>query len=274
MANSPANLSASELREQIRSGEWTGPTAGAATRYLQANLVIVEGAVADDFEDFCRANPKPCPLLERLPIGDPRPRRLARAADICRDIPRYRVYRDGALAEEVLDIRDLWRDDLVAFLTGCSFTFEKRLATAGIGVRHVECGLNVPMYKTSIRCEAVGKFAGPMVVSMRPIPMDRVAEAVSITGALPQVHGAPVHTGAPEAIGIWNIDSPDWGDRVPVQIGETPVFWACGVTPQAIALDAKLPFMITHSPGHMFVSDLLERYVEKTIDPPILAVSR
>ena len=260
-------LSGRELRGMIRRGEHRGPTAGAANRYVQANLVVVENAVADSFEDFCRANPKPCPLLERLPSGDPRPRVLARNSDIRTDLPLYRVYREGRMVAEVDDISGFWHEGLTGFLIGCSFTFEKRIAAAGISIRHLECGCNVPMYQTSIECIPAGPFRGPMVVSMRPVPMDRVADAVAITAAVPQVHGAPIHTGAPEAIGIADLNRPDWGDPVPVQTGEVPVFWGCGVTPQAVALATKLP-LITHAPGHMYVSDLLEAYVDQAIPAP------
>ncbi|MDE2862066.1 MAG: putative hydro-lyase [Chloroflexota bacterium] len=260
-------LSGSELRLLIRNGRFRGTTAGAAVKYVQANLVVVENPVADEFEAFCRSNPKPCPLLERLPPGDPRPRLLARESDIRTDLPLYRVYHGGEMVAEVADICDYWNEGLTGFLTGCSFTFEKRLSAAGIGLRHIERGCNVSMYQTSIECEPAGPFKGPMVVSMRPVAMDRVADAVAITAAVPQVHGAPVHTGAPEAIGISDLERPDWGDQVPVEAGEVPVFWACGVTPQAVALATGLP-VITHSPGHMFVSDLLEAYVDKAIPVP------
>ena len=260
-------LSGSELRLLIRNGRFRGTTAGAAVKYVQANLVVVENPVADEFEAFCRSNPKPCPLLERLPPGDPRPRLLARESDIRTDLPLYRVYRGGEMVAEVADICDYWHEGLTGFLTGCSFTFEKRLSAAGIGLRHIERGCNVSMYQTSIECEPAGPFKGPMVVSMRPVAMDRVADAVAITAAVPQVHGAPVHTGAPEAIGISDLERPDWGDPVPVEAGEVPVFWACGVTPQAVALATGLP-VITHSPGHMYVSDLLEAYVDKAIPVP------
>ena len=261
-------LSGSALRGLIRGGRFRGPTAGAAVKYVQANLVVVENPVADDFEAFCRSNPKPCPLLERLPPGDPRPQLLARDSDIRTDLPLYRVYRGGEMAAEVGEITPYWHGGLTAFLTGCSFTFEKRLAAAGIAMRHIERSCNVPMYQTSIECKPAGPFKGPMVVSMRPVAMDRVADAVAITAAVPQVHGAPVHTGAPEAIGISDLAHPDWGDAVPVETGEVPVFWACGVTPQAVALATGLP-VITHCPGHMFVSDLLEAYVDKAIPVPV-----
>ena len=268
MTDAAGRLSGRELRMRIRDGSFTGPTAGNAVKYVQANLVVVENAVADDFAAFCRANPKPCPLLERLAPGDPHPRLLARDSDIRTDLPLYRVYREGRMVAEVDDISAYWNEGLTGFLTGCSFTFEKRLSAAGIRIRHIDCGCNVPMYRTNIKCTAVGPFAGPMVVSMRPVPMDRVADAVAITAAVPQVHGAPVHTGAPEAIGINDLAAPDWGDPVPVEPGEVPVFWACGVTPQAVAMATGLP-LITHSPGHMYVSDLLEAYVDKAIPAPV-----
>lgn len=260
-----AGLTGSRIRELIRAGSWRGPTAGAATRYVQANLVIVETTMADEFEEFCKVNPKPCPLLERLPDGDPHPIRMARDSNICTDLPRYRIYRRGQLVAEVENISGHWNKRLTGFLTGCSFTFEKRLDAAGIPIRHIECGTNVPMYETNIDCRGVGRLVGPMVVSMRPVAMDQVARAVAITAQVPQVHGSPIHSGAPEAIGIKDLGRPDWGDPVPLYAGEIPVFWACGVTPQAIALAARLPLMITHAPGHMYVSDLLEAYLDKAI---------
>ena len=258
-----ARMTGRQVRAMCRAGEWSGPTAGAAADYVQANLAVLPAEYAADFETFCRSNPKPCPILEVLETGNPAPIKTAKNADVRTDLALYRVYRDGELVDEPGSIEDLWDDDMVAFLIGCSFTFEKRLANADISLRHVECQVNVPMYVTSIRCEPAGRFAGPMVVSMRPIAMDMVAEATRITGQVPQVHGSPVHTGAPEAIGIKDISRPDFGDPVPIGKDEVPVFWGCGVTPQAVALEARLPLMITHSPGHMFVTDVLEAYVER-----------
>lgn len=256
-----------EFRALCREGKWQAITAGVAVNYVQANLVVLPSRYGADFEEFCKANPKPCPVLEVLDKGSFEPKRTARGADIRTDVPRYRVYRRGKLEEEPLDITALWSHDLVAFLIGCSFTFEKRLAAAGIPLRHIECGVNVPMYVTNIRCQPAGSFAGPMVVSMRPIPMEQVAEATRITAQVPQVHGAPVHTGGPEAIGIEDLSVTDYGEPVPIRTNEVPVFWACGVTPQAVALEVKPELMITHSPGHMFVSDLLEAYVERFLRP-------
>jgi len=263
-----AGITGRDLRSLCRKDEWSGPTAGAAVDYVQANLAILSSEYAVDFEMFCRANPKPCPILEVLKAGNPEPVMTAGDADVRTDLALYRVYRDGQLVEEPRDIVNLWSEEMTAFLIGCSFSFEKRLAAADIPIRHVDCEVNVPMYSTNIRCDSVGSFSGPLVVSMRPIPMNQVAEATRITAQVPQVHGAPIHTGAPEAIGIKDIGQPDFGDPVPIEHGEVPVFWACGVTPQAVALEAKLPLMITHSPGHMFVTDVLETQVEGFFPAP------
>jgi uncharacterized protein YcsI (UPF0317 family) len=250
-----------EVWASIRQGRWDRPTAGLAPGYAQANLAILPRADAFDFLRFAQRNPKPCPILEVLDAGDPIPRLTAPGADIRTDIARYRVYRDGQMVEERTDIRDLWRDDLVAFLIGCSFTFEQPLLDAGLPIRHIECGCNVPMYITNRDCVPAGRFAGKLVVSMRPIPAHLVPQAVTVTARYPAVHGAPVHIGAPEALGIADISRPDFGDAVPINPGEVPVFWACGVTPQAVALQSKVPFMITHAPGYMFVTGLTDEAV-------------
>ena len=245
-----------EVRERIRRGEWVRPTAGCAPGYVQANLVILPRDLAYDFLLFTHRNPRPCPLLEVTDPGSPEPARVAPGADLRTDLPKYRIYRHGVLAEEVTDLVPLWRDDLVAFLLGCSFTFEAALLKAEVPVRHLEEGRNVPMYITSIPCAPAGIFEGPLVVSMRPIPPEKVARAAAVTARFPAVHGAPVHVGAPEALGIRDLDRPDFGEPVTIRPGEVPVFWACGVTPQAVAMRVKPPLMITHAPGHMFVTDL------------------
>lgn len=244
------------VRQACREGRWDRPTAGLAPGYAQANLVVLPKEDAFDFLRFCQRNPKPTPLLEVLDPGDPEPRLVAPGADLRTDLPRYRVYRRGELSEERTDIRDLWHDGLVAFLIGCSFTFEQALLSAGVPVRHLECGCNVPMYRTNIPTVPAGKFHGPLVVTMRPIPGHLVTKAVLVTARVPAVHGAPVHVGDPEAIGIPDLQKPDWGDPVPIRPGEVPVFWACGVTPQAVATESRPELMITHAPGHMFVTDL------------------
>ena len=245
-----------EVRERIRRGEWVRPTAGCAAGYVQANLVVLPRELAYDFLLFTHRNPRPCPLLEVTDPGSPEPVRVAPGADLRTDLPKYRVYRHGVLAEEVTDLLPLWRDDLVAFLLGCSFTFEAALLKAEVPVRHLEEGRNVPMYITNHPCAPAGLFEGPLVVSMRPIPPEKVARAAAVTARFPAVHGAPIHVGAPEALGIRDLGRPDFGDPVTVRPGEVPVFWACGVTPQAVAMAVKPPLMITHAPGHMFVTDL------------------
>jgi len=244
-----------ELRALMRSGEWTGVTAGLAPGYAQANLVALPREMAFDFLLFCQRNPKPCPLLEVLEPGCSEPRRTAPGADLRTDLPRYRIFRHGTLVEEREDILSDWRDDLVSFLLGCSFTFEAALMDAGIPLRHLEQGRGVPMYRTSLETDSAGPFTGPVVVSMRPIKSSQVPRAVQVTSRFPSVHGAPLHIGDPAAIGIEDIGRPDYGERTEILHGEVPVFWACGVTPQAVAAQCKPAFMITHSPGHMFITD-------------------
>ena len=243
-----------EVRRLVRSGEWTGVTAGLAPGHVQANLVILPRDQAFDFLLFCQRNTKPCPLLEVLEPGRVEPTAMAPGADLRTDLPRYRIYRSGE-PEEVDDVLALWREDLVSFLLGCSFSFEAALINAGIPLRHVEEGKNVSMYVTSVETTPAGAFSGPLVVSMRPIQRSQVVRAVQVTSRFPSVHGGPVHIGDPSAIGVRDIATPDFGEATEIREGEVPVFWACGVTPQAVALKCKPPFMITHSPGHMFVTD-------------------
>lgn len=245
-----------EVRQRIRSGEITVPTSGLCPGYAQANLVVLPQKYAYDFLLFAQRNPKACPILEVSDIGSRTLRKIAPGADIATDIPKYRVYEKGELREERTDVTALWREDLVSFLIGCSFSFESELTEAGIEMRHNTLGCNVPMYLTNIPCESAGIFHGNMVVSMRPIPYQQVVKAVTVTAAVPKVHGAPVHIGAPEMIGIRDIMHPDFGDPVPVKEGEVPVFWACGVTPQAAVMASKPDFCITHAPGHMLITDV------------------
>jgi uncharacterized protein YcsI (UPF0317 family) len=243
------------LRAAIRRGRWSGPTAGLAPGAAQANLVVLPAADALDFLRFCVHNAQACPVLEVTDPGSAEPALTAPGADLRTDLPRYRVYRHGELVEEAPDVVAHWRDDVVAFLLGCSFTFERALLAEGLPVRHIEQGVNVPMYRTSIECRASGRFAGPLVVSMRPMRLDQAIRATQVTARFVRAHGAPVHVGAPEAIGIANLDRPDYGDPVELRDGEVPVFWACGVTPQAVAQSCRPEMMITHAPGHMFVTD-------------------
>jgi uncharacterized protein YcsI (UPF0317 family) len=244
------------VRQQIREGKWRQPTAGLAPGFVQANLVILPRDLAFDFLLFAQRNPKPCPVIEVTDVGSAEPKLSAPGADLRTDVPRYCVYRDGTLASEVTDLRSVWRNDFVSFLLGCSFTFESALLQAGVPVRHIEEGRNVPMFITNIPCAPAGVFRGPLVVTMRPIPAPLVARAVQISGRYPGVHGAPVHLGDPATIGIRDLRAPDFGDAVTIRPGEVPVFWACGVTPQAVAMQAKPPLMLTHAPGHMFITDL------------------
>ena len=251
-----AKLHPREIREMIRLGQLDRPTAGMAEGYVQGNLAIVPKDLAYDFLLFAQRNPKPCPILDVTDIGSAEPRLVARGADLRTDIPRYRIYKSGEMTAEVTDLSSYWRSDLVAFLLGCSFSFETALLKAGVPVRHIEQGCNVPMYITNIACVPAGKFHGNMVVSMRPVPAEQVVRAVTVTSRFPAVHGAPVHIGDPERIGIKDINAPDFGDKVTINPGEVPVFWACGVTPQSVAMTTKPELMITHAPGHMFICDI------------------
>ncbi|HTX55014.1 MAG TPA: putative hydro-lyase [Candidatus Baltobacteraceae bacterium] len=243
-------------RLAIRQGQWRKPTAGLAPGFVQTNLVILPRALAFDFLLFAQRNPKPCPVIEVMDPGSAEPKLSASGADLRTDIPKYCIYEDGTLKAQVTDLTALWHDDLVSFLLGCSFTFEAALLAAGVPVRHIEEDRNVPMYISSLACVPAGLFRGPLVVTMRPIPAALVSRAVQITGRYPGVHGAPVHIGDPAQIGINDLNRPDFGEAVSIRPGEVPVFWACGVTPQAVAMHAKPPLMITHAPGHMFITDL------------------
>lgn len=250
-------LSATPLkaRKLIRTGKFSAPTSGLCPGFAQANLLILPREQAFDFLLFAQRNPKPCPILEVCEAGSMQANICANDCNVASDFPRYRIYKNGVLTDEVCDITNLWQDDFVAFIIGCSFSFESELIEAGIEMRHNTQGCNVSMYKTNIACKSAGSLSGNMVVSMRPIPYDQVVRAVQISGAIPKVHGAPVHIGSPKAIGIEDINKPDFGDAVEIKSGEVPVFWACGVTPQAVVMNSKPPLAITHAPGHMLITD-------------------
>jgi uncharacterized protein YcsI (UPF0317 family) len=245
-----------EERLRIRAGKFTGPTSGLAPGNVQANLVILPQALANDFLRYAQANPRPCPVLAVSEPGDPSFPTLAQDFDVRTDLPQYRIWRHGELVEEPTEVGHVWRDDLVSFAIGCSFSFEEALLEDGIEVRHITRGCNVPMFRTSIQCVPAGVFHGPLVVSMRPFKPADAIRAVQITSRFPSVHGAPVHIGLPEQIGIKDISKPDYGDAVPVGADELPVFWACGVTPQAAIAAMKPEFCITHAPGAMMITDL------------------
>jgi uncharacterized protein YcsI (UPF0317 family) len=250
---------ACEARQAIRAGRWRRHTSGLAPAHVQGNLAILPLELASDFMRFCQSNPKPCPLLAVGQPGNPQLPMLGRDIDIRTDVPAYRVYREGVLVDEVPDLKRLWQGDLVAFVLGCSFSFEHGLIDAGIPLRHVAEGKNVAMYQTSIQTVPAGPFHGPMVVSMRPMKAADAIRAVQITARVPKVHGAPVHIGDPSLIGIADITRPDFGDAVRIAPDELPVFWACGVTPQAVVMAARPALCITHSPGCMLITDMLNR---------------
>jgi uncharacterized protein YcsI (UPF0317 family) len=246
-----------QVRAAARAGAWTSHTSGLAERHVQGNVVILPRADADDFLRYCQRNPKPCPLLA---VGEPGESTLASLGadiDIRSDLPRYRVWRDGQVVDEPTDIGALWRDDFVTFVLGCSFSFEQALLDEGLHLRHVHEGRNVAMYRTNIATEPAGPFGGPLVVTMRPLGAAAAIRAVQITSRFPAVHGAPVHLGDPALIGIADLARPDYGDAVAVRHDEIPVFWACGVTPQAALENARVPLAITHAPGCMLVTDRL-----------------
>ena len=245
-----------KVREMIREEKITGPTSGMCPGYAQANLVVLPKEYAYDFLLFTQRNPKSCPVLEVSEEGDRYLRRIAPGADIASEIPKYRIYEKGVLTGEYTNVESFWRKDLVSFLIGCSFSFESELLDAGIEVRHISMGCNVPMYITNIECEPAGIFSGEMVVSMRPIPYEQIVKAVTVTGQMPKVHGTPIHIGDPSVIGIKDVNKPDFGDAVSIMPGEVPVFWCCGVTPQSVVMNVKPSFCITHAPGHMLITDV------------------
>jgi len=249
------------LRQRFRDGLAQGHTSGVADDLVQGNLVVLPRSDANDFLVFCQRNPRPCPVLAVGDVGDPSLPSLGRGIDLRTDLPRYRVWRHGELVDEPADVRALWRDDLVSFVIGCSFSFEWALRSEGIALRHVERGCNVAMYRTSVPTQPAGRFAGPLVVSMRPMTAVHAIRAVQITARYPAVHGAPVHLGDPAQIGIGDLSRPDYGDPVDVLPGEMPVFWACGVTPQAAIAQARPEFCITHAPGAMLITDLLNHQI-------------
>lgn len=250
------NITPLAFRQLIREGKFTEPTSGYCPGYAQANLIILPKEEAYDFLLFAQRNPKACPLLEVTDVGERLTKYVAKDCDIATDFPKYWIYRDGVKVEEVTDISSYWQDDFVAFVIGCSFSFESEMIDAGIEIRHNTMGCNVPMYITNIDCVPAGRFSGKMVVSMRPIPSNQLVKTVTVTAALPKVHGSPIHIGDPKEIGITDVAHPDFGDPVEIRPGETTVFWPCGVTPQSIVMNVKPKLAITHAPGHMLVTDV------------------
>lgn len=249
-------MTPAEVRRLIRAGKITSQTSGMCAGYAQANLVILPKELAYDFLLFTQRNPRSCPILEVSDVGSRKLHYVAEDVDLAKDFPRYRIYKKGELAGEYTDVEEFWQEDFVSFLIGCSFSFEAALLEAGVPVRHIEEGRNVPMYKTSIPCTPAGVFHGNMVVSMRPLPYDQIVKAALVTADMPRVHGAPIQIGDPEAIGISDLMHPDFGDMVTIRPGEVPVFWPCGVTPQNVVMETKPDLVITHAPGHMLITDV------------------
>jgi uncharacterized protein YcsI (UPF0317 family) len=254
-----ASTQGAGIRADIRRGKWSGHTSGLAPDLVQGNVVILPERAAGDFLRYCQRNPKPCPLLAVSEPGEFLLDALGSDIDIRTDVPQYRVWRHGQLESEPSDVVGLWRDDLVTFVIGCSFSFEQALLDDGLALRHVSEGKNVAMYRTSIATVPAGDFSGPLVVSMRPLRAADAIRAVQITSRFPNLHGAPVHLGDPALIGIERLAEPDYGDPVEVYADELPVFWACGVTPQAALLKARPEVCITHAPGAMLITDLSNR---------------
>lgn len=255
-ANIYQNYLPKDVRALIAQEKITSQTSGMCSGYAQGNLCILPKKYAYDFLLFCQRNPKSCPLLEVTDTGERILKTCAPGSDIATDIPKYRVWQNGTMIAEPLNVKDFWRDDLVSFIIGCSFSFESLLMENGIDVRNISQNCNVPMYLTNIETQRAGIFGGKMVVSMRPIPYSQIVKAVTVTAAMPRVHGSPIHIGTPEAIGIKDLSKPDFGDAVKINDGEVPVFWCCGVTPQSVVMTSKPEFCITHSPGNMLITDL------------------
>ena len=255
-----ATIEPAELRRRIRAGEWTTPTSGAASGCLQANLVMLPESHAFHFLLFCTRNPKPCPVLDVLEAGATEPA-IAAGADLRDDLPRYRVFENGELTQEMTSVKDCFRPDMVSFLLGCSFSFENAMLAAGLPIRNLEEDKNVSMYVTNRQCRPAGPFSAPLVVTMRPMTPAQAVRAVQVTTRFHLTHGAPIHIGDPADLGIDNLDRPDFGDPVTIRSGEIPVFWACGVTSTLAAVSAQLDLTITHAPGHMFVSDQRDEHL-------------
>lgn len=249
-------MTPTEFRKKVRNNEYQKPTAGMCPGYAQTNLIVLPWEDAYDFLLFAQRNPKPIPILEVTEVGSRELQTLGNDIDVATDFPKYRIYRNGKMVDEYLSVIDFWREDLVSFLIGCSFSFEDLLVDAGIEIRHITEKANVPMFNTNIPLKQAGKFSGNMVVSMRPIKSSQIATAVNVTNRLPGVHGAPIQIGNPAEIGIYDLADPDYGDAVTINENEIPVFWACGVTPQAAVMASKPKFAITHSPGHMLITNI------------------
>lgn len=251
-----ASASPADLRRAIRAGRHAGLTSGLAPGFAQANLAVLPAEFAGNFVRFCEANPFACPLLGISRPGDPRIPGLGEDLDVRTDLPAYRVYRDGLLAGTAGDIADLWRDDLVAVAIGCWFGVEEALQAAGIRLRHIELGIQGPLFRSSLPARPAGLFGGTQVVSMRPFAPRDVETVAAITARYPKSHGAPLHRGDPAPLGIRDLSAPDFGEPISLESGEIPLYWGCGLTALTALERARLPLFITHAPGAMLITDL------------------
>ncbi|KAK8213605.1 hypothetical protein M8818_002909 [Zalaria obscura] len=271
-----------DVRLAARNNKHTSSTSGLAPSYLQANLIVLPSRYAADFRTLCTRNPVPCPLLaESATVGSFNAlksyipsisgEKVAADIDIRHDAPRYNIYQESKLAAfEVPDIAAQWTDDHVAFLIGCSYSFETALTEAGLPPRHTVMGRNVPMYRTSVPLCPAGVFTGSTyVVSMRPYRRSDVETVREITRRFVTTHGEPIAWGweAVRRFGIEDVASPEWGEKpLALDGGDfvddgdyVPVFWGCGVTPQEAVMRAGLEGTVMgHAPGHMIVLDVTE----------------
>ena len=251
-----------ELRMAVRRGEYTGLTTARAPGYVQANLVVLPQKQVADFLRFCELNAAACPVLGVSEPGSPCIPALAHDMDVRRDLPGYLIHRSGVATEEVSDITDVWRSDMVAVAIGCWFSMEDALAAAGVRLRHVELGIQGPLFKTSVQTRGAGIFGGPLVVSMRPFARESVDTVRQITSRFLRVHGAPIHEGDPSALGIANFGTPDFGEVLQPLPGEVPLYWPCGLTALVALENSGIEFFVTHAPGKMLVTDILNSSLE------------
>ena len=244
------------VRRAIRTGVFRQFTNHVAPGFVQGNLVIVPAAHAEDFAAYCAGNAQALPILGRSLPGVPHVPALAGDMDLRTDVGSYMVFRDGTLVATPERIVDIWRDDLVAFVLGCSFSFEALLRAHGVRLRHLEEGNVSAMYVTNMDTTPVGAFGGKLVVSMRALSPPDAITATIVSARYPQFHGRPVWIGEPAGIGV-DLDHSYGGHGLTtLEPGELPVFWACGATGQIAALGAGLPLCITHNKAHMVVTDL------------------
>ncbi|PZW50993.1 uncharacterized protein YcsI (UPF0317 family) [Humitalea rosea] len=244
------------VRAAARAG-WDGLTLGRARGFVQVNLFVLPEAVADEFAAFCAANPHSCPLVARGRAGDPTLPMLGSGIDVRTDVPSYLSHVPGERAHRLPDLKRNWQADLVPFAVGCWFGAEAALLNAGIRVRDAELGVQGALFRSDRKAVTVGRFAGPLVVSMRPFRIADIPRVIDITARLPRCHGAPLHRGDPAVLGIEAPCNPDWGEPMPLEPGEDWLYWGCGLTALTALEAAGVPFA-SHAPGAMLVTDLTE----------------